>query len=147
MKTFLISCALAVTALSGVTQAHANPSVSLLYENNEALDQEGVKAELSHQHKKLETSLNVFGDSHRVHSYGASVGVPYKVSKVTVTPFLGVDRYRTVDQTVASIGFGAKYEVLKSIYLDGRVKYVEGLTGSNDKVEDVVYNIGLTKKF
>lgn len=142
--------ALLVATLISTTSFADGPAVSLLYEKNNALKTEGVKVEASYLQNGYEVGINVVTDEDNIKTWGASLGYQVKPFKgeLIVGPYLGLDHYREgLDQTVGSVGVGVKIPMSYGVQLDGRVKYAEGFTSSPDKVEDVVYNIGLTKTF
>lgn len=141
---------MALVACLGISSvAHASPSVNLLYENNNALKQEGVNTQVAYTYKDIEAGVNAFADSDKLHSYGVFVGLPFSFSKngSVVSTYTGLNKYRALDQTVGTFGVGYKYPFTKKTYIDARVHYAIGINTKDDRVEDVVYNIGLSKKF
>ena len=138
---------LALTAFIAVA-ANASPlTVAASYRNDKVVNNEGVEVSAQYNTNSLAFGANIMANENKVLSYGATVGVPTKLVGIQVTPFMGVEQYRTSKEfTAVNLGTKVVVPVYKTLGLTTDVKWVQG-TGSKNDLSDVSYSVGIANKF
>lgn len=132
--------------------AEASVGVSAGYQNNNVIDEQGLVLDVStvtDRNIKLgATTLTQVQDS-RLLSYGVYAGVPIALQNTdfTVTPSIGVDRYRAdVEDTVGNVALNFDYKFDTTTFATIQTKYSKDLN-SDEELKGESYTFGITKLF
>ena len=153
MKHFKVLIAIALASVMGLSacqRAEASQlplDASINYVNNNVVDEEGVGLNLGTEVNNVEFGLTTFSTDERLESYGLYAGVPIAIhnTRVSVTPQIRIERYRSLDETVGGIGLGLDYNLTETLRLGATGIVAKGFSDSEVKGE--VYSVGLTKTF
>ena len=146
---------LATTSLLAVgcsKSAEANVGVLLGYQNNNVSDDQGLVLDVStvtQDNIKLGVNTLTEVNDARLLTYGAYVGYPVLVqnTKLSITPSVGVDRYRVQDETVGNVVLNFDYKFDTTTYATIQTKYSKEFGSSDYDLDGESYTFGITKLF
>lgn len=147
-----ILAATSFLAIGCVKTAEANVGVLAGYQNNNVTDEQGLVLDVStvtDNNIKLGVNTLTQVDKGRLLTYGVYAGVPVALQNtpVTVTPSLGVDRYRVEDETVGNVALNFDYKFDTTTYATIQTKYSKEFDSSEYDLDGGSYTFGITKLF
>ena len=149
----LSTLVLASIAVIGCSKtAEANVGVMAGYQNNNVVDEQGLVLDVSavtNNNIKLGVNTLTQVQDSSLLTYGVYAGVPVTLqnSLVTVTPSIGVDRYRVEEETVGNVALNFDYKMDTTTYATIQTKYSKELNSSEHDLEGSSYTFGITKLF
>ncbi len=150
IKIFALTIFASALAVSGCTRAQAAPlDVSVGYQNNEVVNQEGVVIKVGTEVNNIRLGLTTFTSNERLETYGGFIGVPLQVqgTKFSVVPQVYLEQYRKDSDLVGSIGIGGEYQLPKNYRLEAVALASRSLDNYNESGTNGVYSLALTKRF
>ena len=156
MKKFytVLTMALATATLMACAPQEAEAAVGVTagYQNNNVIGEQGLVLDAStvtQYNIKLGVNTLTQVEDAQLLSYGVYAGVPVALqnSDFTLTPSIGVDRYRgDIEETVGNVALNLDYRFDTTTYATIQTKYSKDFN-SDEELKGESYTFGITKLF
>lgn len=140
--------AIAISACSQSANAQLPVDVTLGYANNNALDKDGLRAEVGTEVRGLRLGVTSLTSDDKLESYGVYSALPMRVSgtKLSIVPRVEVERFKEIKEDVVSVGVGAEYQITPTLRADALMKYTRDVMSDTD-IRGESFLVGVTKRF
>lgn len=143
---------ISLAAIGCTKTAQADVGVLAGYQNNNVNNEQGLVLDVSTvTQNNIKLGVNTFTqvDDAQLLTYGVYAGIPVTLqnTNITITPSLGVDRYRQENETVGNAALNFDYKFDTSTYATIQTKYSKEFDSSRYDLEGGSYTFGITKLF